>query len=92
MTTTWRKVRGYVAGGLAVLTCPCHLLITLPLLLALTAGTAAGAVISDNVWTIVAASVLLFALWAVLAYRWIGGEEQSCALPAEQEMNHRFHG
>jgi len=72
-----------VAGGLAVLTCPCHLLITLPLLMTLTAGTAAGAVISDNVWAIVAASVLLFAFWAVLAYRWIGEEEQGCVLPAE---------
>jgi len=85
MGERWQKIRGYVAGGLAVLTCPCHLLITVPLLLALTAGTALGRLISDNVWAIVAASVLLFAFWALLAYRWIGEGEETCALPAEQE-------
>jgi mercuric ion transport protein len=74
-----------VAGGLAVLTCPCHLLITVPLLLALTAGTALGTFLSDNVWAIVAASVLLFAFWVIVAYRWIGEGEKTCALPAKQE-------
>lgn len=55
----------YVWGGLAVLTCPCHL----PLLAALLAGTTAGAVIGEHQGTAVAAATGLFALFLTQAIR-----------------------
>ena len=35
----WQKVRGGVAVTISILTCPCHLPVTVPLMLALLAGT-----------------------------------------------------
>ena len=72
MINIWYKVRGYLAGGVAFITCPCHLLLTLPLLLALTAGTAAGAFLERNTVALVAISTALFVGGLVLSSRWLG--------------------
>ena len=72
MIKIWYRVRGYLAGGVAFVTCPCHLPLTLPLLLALTAGTAAGAFLERNPAALVAISTALFVGGLVLASRWLG--------------------
>ena len=46
-------VTGFIA-------CPCHLPLTLPLLLAVTAGTAFGAFLANNLWLIGAATTIYF--------------------------------
>lgn len=38
----WYKIRGYLAVGVAMITCPCHLVLILPLILSVTAGTTMG--------------------------------------------------
>ena len=40
MMTVWHKIKAYVASVVAFIACPCHLPLTLPLLVSLTAGTA----------------------------------------------------
>lgn len=55
----------YVWGGLAVLTCPCHL----PLLAAVLAGTTAGGVIGEHRGIAVAAATGLFVLFLTQAIR-----------------------
>jgi len=71
MRELWHKVRGYIAVGVALIACPCHLLITLPLLLALTAGTALGAFLGENTPLVFAASTLLFVGGLVLGFIWL---------------------
>lgn len=57
--------RAYAWGGLAALTCPCHL----PLLLVVLAGTSAGAIVSEH-WGI--AVVLLSLLFLLALSRAVG--------------------
>ncbi len=84
MTEIWNKVRGYLAGGVAFITCPCHLLFTLPLLLSLTAGTALGAFLSRNTALVAAASTMAFVAGLALSFRWLGEEGKSCPVPAKR--------
>ncbi len=63
MRANFRSMRGYISTGVGLVACPCHLAITLPIVLALTAGTAFGAWLSAN-------TGLVFALFTVL---FIGG-------------------
>jgi hypothetical protein len=52
--------------------CPCHLLVALPLLLSLTAGTALGVFLKQNTWLVVGASTVLFVAGLFLTFRWLG--------------------
>lgn len=83
MVRLWFKGRRYLAAGVAFISCPCHLVVTLPLLLSLTGGTAVGAFLSSNIWLIIAVSFLLFGGSLALAYRWWGAEAKSCRISAE---------
>lgn len=59
------RVRGYVWGVLAALTCPCHL----PVLALLLSGTAVGALITRYMALAVVAGVALFGTFVMLAMR-----------------------
>lgn len=71
MTSTWHKIKGYTAGAVALITCPCHLPITLPLLITLTAGTAFGTWLANNALVFGAISTVVFIGGIVLAFKWI---------------------
>ncbi len=75
-------------GGLAFIACPCHLPITLPLLVALTAGTAFSAWLSNNFIAIAGVFTVIFVGALVLSYKWIGKPASASAgirsAPAEQ--------
>ncbi len=43
-----RTLAGYALGATALVACPCHLPLTLPLLLAVLSGTALGPFLADN--------------------------------------------
>jgi hypothetical protein len=79
-----RKTRGYFLIVTGFLACPCHLPVTLPLLVALTAGTAIGAFLANNVWLIVAVSTIYFVGAIALGIRYVGQEEKVCAAPEAQ--------
>ncbi len=65
------RIRGYVAAGVALILCPCHLVLTLPLLLSITAGTAAGAFLERNYYAVIVVSIIFFIGGLVLAIRWL---------------------
>ncbi len=68
----WNRIRGYVAAGVALITCPCHLVLTLPLFLSITAGTAAGAFLERNYYAVIVVSIIFFIGGLVLTIRWLG--------------------
>ncbi|MCL5950980.1 MAG: hypothetical protein M1132_04530 [Chloroflexi bacterium] len=77
-----RKIRGYLLIVTGLLACPCHLPITLPLLLALTAGTALGVLLANNIWVIVAVSTMCFVIALALGWRTLTTTEGStCPMP-----------
>jgi len=70
MGELWFKVRGIVAAVVALIACPCHLILTLPLLLSLTAGTALGAFLEQHTWLLITVSTVVFVGGLYLALRW----------------------
>lgn len=82
----WLTIRGFVAGALAFIACPCHLPLTLPILLALTAGTAVGGWLANNTAVVYAAAAILFISGLVLAGKWLmAGETKVCAVDDTKE-------
>jgi hypothetical protein len=57
-----RTITGYLLGATAFVACPCHLPITLPLLLALLGGTSVGAFVAGNQTVIVLGAGAYFLL------------------------------
>lgn len=68
----WRSIKGYVAGAVAFITCPCHLPLTIPLLIALTAGTAFSRWLATNSLLFGAMVAGVFVLSLGLALQWWG--------------------
>ena len=77
----WSNIRGYVAGAVAFVTCPCHLIIIWPVLLVLTAGTAFGAWLAQNQLLVAALMTVTFIGGLALAYRWLRGNQTAACRP-----------
>lgn len=83
----WLAIRGYIAGAAAFIICPCHLPLTLPLLLTLTAGTAVGGWLANNTTIIYIASFTFFIGGLLLAGRWlITGKNEMCKLDTKEKQ------
>jgi len=78
----WHQVKGWAAVVTAFIACPCHLPITLPIILSLTAGTALGAWIADNRDLLVALLTLYFLGGLALGFYWLNKEEKPAARPS----------
>lgn len=63
-----RSLKGYLLLSTAALTCPFHL----PILIALTAGTALGSFLSGHLWLTGLLLTLYFAGALYLSLKWIG--------------------
>lgn len=87
MMQLWHRLRGYLAAGVALVACPCHLPLTVPLLLALTGGTALGVWLAAHQGVIFVASAVLFLAGLGLWLRWLGSPPRSpaCRVPAESD-------
>ena len=72
MLMVWHKIKVYVASVVAFLACPCHLPFTLPLLIALTAGTAFSAWLAapGTLLLVGAISTVVFIGGLALAFNW----------------------
>ncbi len=70
MLKTWHTIRGYLAGVAAFIACPCHLPLTLPLLISLTAGTAFSAWLAQNTILVGVISTIAFIGGLALAFKW----------------------
>ncbi|HRN51856.1 MAG TPA: hypothetical protein PLC52_11060 [Anaerolineales bacterium] len=76
MVQIWRKFKGYLAAGIAFISCPCHLPITLPIAISLTAGTGISAWLTQNTFMIGAGFTLVFLTSLGLGYFWLTKENQ----------------
>ena len=70
MLKIWHTTKAYVAGVVAFIICPCHLPLTLPLLISLTAGTAFGAWLAQNTILVGVISAVAFIGGLALAFKW----------------------
>jgi hypothetical protein len=90
-----QTIKGTVAGLVALVTCPCHLPLTLPVLLTLTAGTAVGIWLAAHQWFIWLGSAVLFVGGLALMMFWMKQAQSSlhCEVPAKQSdpTQHRPH-
>lgn len=68
-----RGPRGYLMLGLAFLTCPCHV----PILLAVLAGTSAGAYLQENLGLAAVALTGVFVISLLLGLQWVGSGEKA---------------
>ena len=87
MVGFWHKIRGYLAVGVGLVACPCHLPLTLPLLLVLIGGTALGAWLATHLAILFAASAVLFVGGLALGVRWLNS--RACELPLETVQKER---
>ncbi len=80
-----RKIAGYLLAGTALIACPCHLVLLLPVVLGLLGGTALGAALAANTGWVVAATTAYFALALAgalhLLYRRAGNAKGSDRTP-----------
>lgn len=65
-------IKGFAAGFVALVACPCHLSLTMPAVLLLTSGTALGVWLAANHWFFWAASTALFMGGLAFAFLWLG--------------------
>jgi cytochrome c biogenesis protein CcdA len=88
----WHRIGGFLAAGLALVACPCHLIVTLPLLFSVTAGTAIGVFLEQNRYGVIAVSIIAFISGLILAFRWLGSSvsEDATRFPKQFQtlMNH----
>lgn len=82
------SLKGYLAAGIALIACPCHLVITLPLLLVLTGGSAIGLWLAQYQWLVWLAATGLFIGGLALAFVWLSKEqtEAQCEMPAAKRV------
>ena len=83
--STWHSLKGYLGGAIALIACPCHLPITFPLLLSLTAGTALGSWLAGKFGLVFGLSTVIFIGGLGLAMLWSGNEK-----PAPRTPHHSF--
>ncbi len=83
MRAFWNTVKGYAAGVFALLVCPCHLPLTFPLILSLTAGTALGGWLAGKFGLLFGIFTALFLAGLFLAWRWLvdEGDGEPCPVP-----------
>jgi hypothetical protein len=89
MLTLWHNIKGYFMAVTAFIACPCHLPLTLPLLLSLTAGTALGAWLSQNVTLVFVLSTATFLGGLALALKWLGTSDGRGAAPPTRRRDRR---
>lgn len=75
MTENRNEIKGWAAVVIGFIVCPCHLPITLPIALSLTAGTAIGAWLTNNTALIWVLFTLLFLGGLAIGFHWLTREE-----------------
>ncbi len=68
-----RRISGVALAVTGFLACPCHLIITLPLLLSLLAGTALGSFLSRNTGLVYTGAAIYFVAALALGYWFLFG-------------------
>jgi mercuric ion transport protein len=71
-----RRIGGVALTVTGFLACPCHLIITLPLLISLLAGTAVGSFLSRNTGLVYAGAGIYFVVALALGYWFLFGPKR----------------
>ena len=71
-----RRMGGVVLTVTGVLVCPCHLIITLPLLASLLSGTSLGSFLSHNTGLVTTFAGVYFVVASVVGYWFVFGPER----------------
>lgn len=71
------------------LACPCHLPLTIPLILGLTAGTAVGAFLVNNIWLVAGISTAYFIVSMLFAFR-LFKRQPAAELPKANDADTEF--
>lgn len=71
-----RRIGGVVLTVTGLLACPCHLIITLPLLISLLAGTAAGSFLSRNTGLVYIGAGIYFVVASAVGYWFLFGKSR----------------
>lgn len=82
MRKTWHNMRVVLALGVALVACPCHLPVTLPLLVAATGGSLFGFTAGNLSTPLFIIASLLFFGGLYLSYRWIVHKPKSTVCSA----------
>ncbi len=80
MTHFWKNLRIGISGFVALVSCPCHLPVTLPIILTLTAGTSLGLWITNNIGMVAIISSTIFVGSLFLTFRYINMQSETCAV------------
>lgn len=84
MTHYLKKVRIGVSGFVALVSCPCHLPVTLPIILTITAGTSLGIWIANNTGIVAIISSAIFAGSLFLTFRLANKQDEVCRIPVDR--------
>jgi hypothetical protein len=74
----WQKIRSGVMFVISAITCPCHVPLVLPIVLASLAGTPAAVWVMQNVGWIYGGMTILFVVSLAWGLRWMGQSEVVC--------------
>ncbi len=79
MQNLWRKVRIGLAVAVAVVACPCHLALTVPIILAATGGTLFGLGAAKIYGPLFMGFSVLFVGGLYFSFLWIDGKPKAAA-------------
>ncbi len=83
---TWKEIRSSVSGVIAFISCPCHLPITIPLILSLTAGTGFSVWLANHQSIIVGVTTVVFILSLLLTFWWAMKPTETYRVQQVREM------
>lgn len=84
----WSTIKGYVAGGFALIACPCHLPFTYPIILGLTAGTVLGTWLQGQFGFLFGILTVIFTTGLGLAIWWLRNDNKE--ISCEPRKNYRI--
>ena len=71
-----RRIGGVVLTVTGLLACPCHLIVTMPLLISLLAGTAAGSFLSRHTGLVYSGAGIYFVVASAVGYWFLFGKNR----------------
>lgn len=86
----WKNLRIGVSGFVALASCPCHLPVTLPIILTITAGTSLGLWIANNTGMVMVISSVVFVGSLLVTFRWANKQDEVCRIPVDTQKEHEL--
>lgn len=84
---SWQKIRSGAMFVISFITCPCHLPITMPLALALLAGTPLAVWVTQNRGWVYGVMTGVFLLSLALGFLWMGSSKENAGEVCEPRPN-----